>query len=847
MSSDDLVTIAGALQSWPSEYQAASSAEISDACVRFLDAIAQLESGGAGWRDIGTLLRQVLIGIRSTYDHEAALPVPRGNGWPDVERWKLINCRTTTLADGGLRVSPEVWIPTSCGYDEAIAKRANEDILAAFKDSIPEFREVPADPFWTSAHGPDFKTYRGETQRQAARAAALNRDKILAVSLPTGRGKTAVAWSRTLMSASGVTVVVVPTVVLALDMERRTRELSRKRGLSLSPTGRFAYVRSMDIDIKSAIRGSVREGTQRLLYTSPEAFVTGLAPAILDCAKEGRLQQIVVDEAHLVDQWGNDFRTAFQTMAGLISDARACAPAESCPSVTLLSATFSQRAIDIVDHLFGVGDLPDLVWGSELRTEPAFFTDYAPDENARSEAVIHAVDGLPKPLILYTTTVKDAEEWADRLRNAGYCRVACITGESTDEERAQVVAAVRGVDAEGRIVGTTVDIVVGTSAFGLGLDVANIRTIVHACVPETVDRYYQEVGRAGRDGRPTVAYLCEAPRDRSLAKRLNMPTLIGDTKGWERWQSLLHKATRVSGLRYRVDRSLVPAYLSEGFGESAQWNVRTLLLMAQAGVIKFCVPQWRPDVDGESSDAFFDSVADAVEFELVNGEGFGQGGWSSAANRVREEVRASQQQSLEAMFEILSGKRCVGRVLASHYRVRRDGGMLITAPACRGCPACRRDPALSSGTSGSEPNPPLPYSGALDPLARWRGDASWAFIWYADGEKPDGLLTRLAQRGLQLFAGLSAVEGERLQQSVPTVPIIVDQSDSYVSLVLTYEGPLVVVSGEDGVRAEVWERIEMSLVTYMVGPRGLRDPDRPDWSLADTARSIRASTLLMEL
>ncbi|MGY5309125.1 protein DpdF [Nocardia gipuzkoensis] len=847
MSSDDLASVADALRSWPSEYKAAPTAQISDACVRFLDAAAKLTSGQAGWRDVGTLLRQVLIGVSATYGQDAALPVRQGPGWPTAEQWQRINCRATPLADGGVRIAPQPWIPASCESDNKISDQAHDQIRVAFQDSIPDFREVPADPFWSSAHGRDFKTYRGETQRQAARAAVLNHDETLVVSLPTGRGKTAVAWSKPLMSMSGVTVVVVPTVVLALDMERRTRELARERGLNLSPAGRFAYVGSMGPDAKLAIRGAVREGSQRLLYTSPEALVTGLAPAILDCAKAGRLQQVVVDEAHLVDQWGNDFRTAFQTMAGLIAEARSCAPEGSRPPITLLSATFAQRAIDVVDHLFGAGHLPKLVWGSELRTEPAFFTDSAQDEAARQAAVIRAVDGLPKPLILYTTTVKDAKEWTGRLKNAGYHRVACITGDSTDDERAKVVASVRGIDADGRRIDTTVDIVVGTSAFGLGLDIPNIRTVVHACVPETVDRYYQEVGRAGRDGRPTVAYLCEAPGDRNLAKRLNMPALIGDTKGWDRWQGLLHKTTHISGLRYRVDRSLVPAYLSEGFGESAQWNVRTLLLMAQAGAIKFRVPQWRPDIDGADRDTFFESAADAVEFELANGEYLNRDGWSRAANRVREEVRVSQQQSLEAMFEILSGDRCVGRILAGHYRVRREGGLLVTAPACRGCPACRRNPARSPGASASEPSPPLPYSGGPDPLVRWRGDSCWAFIWYTDAEQPDGVLTRLAQRGLQLFAGLTTTEGERLQRSVPSVPVIVDDPDSDEPLTLTYEGPLVVVVSGGSVPAEVWERIDLKLVTYVVGPRALANPDKPGWILADTALSVRASTLLTEL
>ena len=125
-------------------------------------------------------------------------------------------------------------------------------------------------------HG--YGSYRGEPQRQAARAAVLNDGGALAVALPTGRGKTAVAWSKALLSDHGVSIVVVPTVVLALDMERRTQEASQARQRdgrgSLSPYDRFAYVGSLDAGLKRELREAVRAGTQRLLYTSPEAFVS---------------------------------------------------------------------------------------------------------------------------------------------------------------------------------------------------------------------------------------------------------------------------------------------------------------------------------------------------------------------------------------------------------------------------------------------------------------------------------------------------------------------------------------------------------------------------------------------
>ena len=856
MSRDDLHVLQEALNQWPDAYIRPTGLEVSDACGRTLDAMPHLGTHATGWRDLAGLIRQVLIIAKTTYAGNPSLAVPAGSPWPTSNEWATVHCSVGQIMSERRTVRALDWAPRTSDEDDGpAAELALTQVRATYLDAEPKPPDpVAADPFWTSAHRYDH--YRGEPQRQAARAAVLHEGGSLVIALPTGRGKTAVAWSKALLSDRGVTIVVVPTVVLALDMERRTSEESRLRGQELSPHGRFAYVGSLAPETKKELREAVRDGSQRLLYTSPEALVTGLARTLLACADAGMLQQVVIDEAHLVDQWGTDFRPEFQTMPGLIREAFERAPAAKKPSVLMLSATLSQRPIDLLSRLFVMGNLPvDVVWGSEMRTEPTYFLNSHSDESARIVDVLEAVSCLPRPLILYTTTVIEAQKWVTRLNQAGISRVQSVTGQSRDEQRRTVMEHWRGYQTDGRKVPTSLDIVVGTSAFGLGLDMPNVRTVMHACLPETIDRYYQEVGRGGRDGRPSVAYLCSGPTDGRIAASLNEVSMIGDTLGWKRWRRLLQSGSEITALRYRVRKSTLPEYMVEGFGRSAQWNVQTLILMAQAGIIRMRVPTFvgdkeqTPEAQEEARATFFEEIEDFIEFQLVNGIYQSEEGWRAALGRVRDEVRTAQSAALSSLLTLAKGEECVGRVISRHYRVRIGGGSFGTSPACRGCPSCRRTPRASPGIDPVEPCPPLPPPHAeFDPMASWRSGNAFLFAWFSDGEDIQPLLTRLAQRQMHIYWGAPQKATTKLQRAVPHSPIIRDDPDSLMPLIHTYAGPIVAVLSEPKVDVAVQERVRLALPTYVVGPKDTLDPNKPGWMLRDTADSaISASSLLKGL
>jgi ATP-dependent DNA helicase RecQ len=150
-----------------------------------------------------------------------------------------------------------------------------------------------------------------------------------------------------------------------------------------------------------------------------------------------------------------------------------------------------------------------------------------------------AVRFLPRPAIIYTATRNEAEELFEKVRSECEITRAYALYEG--------VTSLRGSSSEGVLAELRdgkIDVVVATSAFGLGIDNQEIRTVIHACIPETADRFYQEVGRAGRDGAPSISLLLfgDYAEEWNVARKLSSVMAIGLDLGWERWTAMkLHR------------------------------------------------------------------------------------------------------------------------------------------------------------------------------------------------------------------------------------------------------------------------------------------------------------------
>ena len=817
---------------------------------RLGDALIGVRKGTAGWRDIAALTRQVLLEAKVRHN-ESALTVPADPLLPTAQQWQDAWCEVQPSADG-YKVWARLWSPSRPEGAAAVAAESDLRQVYLGQDSRQRRRldDRSADPFWTSSLG--HSHYLSIGQRQAARAVAVAPPgSTTIVCLPTGHGKTDVVLAAALLAHrnTGICLVMVPTVMLAIDLERRVSRILQRQGIK-APGRRYAYAGGMPAEDRRQIVDGIRSGQQPVVIAAPEAVAQSLLKPLGDAAEAGSLTHFVIDEAHLVEQWGNEFRPSFQTIASQRHDWIRQAPAGHAPRTVAMSATLTAMQVGTLEALFGTPGPTEILWASQLRAEPSYYVEFCPDETAREAAVTDAVTLLPRPMALYVSKREDAGEWVSQLRTAGLQRVTEVTGGSSDEQRRKALEGWSARTTNGLDAPSQFDVLVGTSALGLGVDLPDIKTVIHACVPETVDRYYQEVGRGGRDGSPCLSYLATAPADLPVAEDLNAQAIITPERAWERWRAMFQSHRPGQGAVYQVDLDSRPADLSMGYNRNRTWNVRVLNLMARAGLLELHVPE-TPQRDGDPDEAwearqaaFYETVAARSDVSLRDGQTNDPGHFHAVLAAARYAILTSQRTALDQLRAALRGDRCISEVLASYYTVDRPDGPLLTSPWCRGCPYCRRTgPFDGFCRVGWQPHPLLPVwrGGDPDPLARFRGpDQGCLSIWWeTEQERRDlvpELVARLCRGGMPVIGGpgVDGIEAAGIQAEARPHPVILDSDED---LLLSYPGPLVWVLGSDpAMSSRVVGRVETSDVTYLFHRREIAHPGKPGALFADIHR-----------
>ncbi|MGI5380075.1 RecQ family ATP-dependent DNA helicase [Streptomyces sp. CA-251387] len=544
-------------------------------------------------------------------------------------------------------------------------------------DRIAELRRVARERFgWNDL---------AAEQTEAMEALLDGRDVL--VVMPTGSGKSAIYQVPTVL-LGGPAVVVSPLIALQRDQVAGLRESGAPDAVAVNS----AQPRS------AADRGwrAIRGGDAEYLFLSPEQLTKD---SVVEQLRELGPSLFVVDEAHCVSTWGHDFRPDYLNLGE-------AAERLGRPPVLALTATAAAPVrADIVEHL-NMREAHVVTTGTDRPTIHLAVRTFT-DDPAKRETVARWTARARAPGILYTATRKDAETYAGRLRQDGVDAEAYHAGMRAADRRRIHDGFMAGAPA----------VVVATSAFGMGIDKADVRFVAHASVPESLDSYYQEIGRAGRDGEPARAVLFYRPEDLGLQKFLTARALDAD--------ALRGIMTTLLGLDAPQSRSRT----AQLCGLSRRKTSDLLNLLEEAGVVT---------VEGRrrAVRALPGRTADEAAEE---------------AARVFERRRRIDRSRIEMMRGYAETPTCRRQYLLGYF------GEQLETP-CGRCDVCDRDEHPATGGGHRDAATPHGHSGPYEPNDRVR-HAEWGAGTVMRTEE-DRLVVLFEQVGYKTLSLTAVQEGD---------------------------------------------------------------------------------------
>jgi len=453
-------------------------------------------------------------------------------------------------------------------------------------------------------------------QREAVRALLDGHDVLLVQ--PTGGGKS-LAYQLPAVLLDGPTLVVSPLLALQEDQTARLEEYGHQTGARRVSSAETKREREQALADAAASQ-------LEFLFLAPEQLAND---EVLAAVTAMRPTLIAIDEAHCVSSWGHDFRPDYLRLGELLEGI------DSARTIALTATAAPPVRADIIERL-QLRD-PVVVVGGTARENIYLSVIRCLDQADQEKRALEAITATAGPGIVYLATRKATERYAAQLQAEGVAAVAYHAG---------LPKRVREDIQQQFMTGDT-DIMVATSAFGMGIDKPNIRFVVHAQAPESPDEYYQQVGRAGRDGQPALGILFYRPEDLGLARFFNASIPKSDDV------AAVLGALAVNGKATR-------GQLSETTELSVRAVGRILNLLSETGL---------------------DPDASAVDQVIARAEAY----------------RAIQRSRIEMMRAYAETSRCRRQFLLQYFGE-------TTAGLCGDCDNCR------AGTATDGPEAPSPFA-----------------------------------------------------------------------------------------------------------------------------------------
>jgi ATP-dependent DNA helicase RecQ len=480
-------------------------------------------------------------------------------------------------------------------------------------------------------------------QREAVAAALAGRDSL--VVMPTGGGKS-LCYQLPALAGDGLVVVISPLIALMSDQLRRLQEAGVQAAMLASGMQEGHNARAL---------AEIESGGVQLVLAAPERFASG---AFRDTLARRRVSLFVVDEAHCVAEWGHDFRPDYLRLHDAIASLTQGHPPGGRPAVMAATATATPRVAQEIAERLELRDPVSIRSGFD-RPNLTFdvFTTEGKGAVARKRAVLAHVlaEQEARPAIVYCGTRKDTETVAADIAGAGISVAAYHAGMSPEARRESQAAFMQG----------RAEVVVATNAFGMGVDKADVRTVAHWALPTSLEAYYQEAGRGGRDGEQARALL--------LASRMDLGRLIRFIK--ERETSVEDVRRFVAGLRAGAQDGRVAI----GHGELGERERVLLSIAERAGAVEL--------------------APGGHEGLIVRLTGQGSPRLAQAAIRAARDRGWESYRSIERFST--GAQACRRRQILDHFGDREQGG-----PTGRCCDVCDPDGSLeqaaaSAGTSSA--------------------------------------------------------------------------------------------------------------------------------------------------